>query len=233
MKTQQYSQSDSGIYTYVHNGRLSHSQVSFSNVAQGTAREKRALAGHEVGIALDGGVRVEVRNRLVQERNLTGGIGVGCELGNPDAADAELIGEADRRLDMLLELVEVVTVPVDRHDLSAALATALGQELTHPRQTHRAATVGHGGGHQSGTVLERCEVLLVGIHGLGRGHVGLLPVVGLVEAQEAGAAGGEGLLGSLGPTVEHLRAPEHRAVFDALRDLAVGDLVPVVGPAGG
>ena len=156
------------------------------------------------------------------------------ELGKPDwLATSDLL----RVGDVLLELGKIGAVPVDadKVDVRTEAAHVLRQE----RETGSLVTLGgsHGGRTELGLALEGRHVRVPAVNDLLHGHLASTlagRLLGLVEGEQVGAAGVNGLLGVGGPAGEGgvLVVVKHRHELHA-RGERSGGLAPVVTPADG
>jgi hypothetical protein len=152
------------------------------------------------------------------------------KLGQPNrAAAANLMG----LLDVVEQGVGVLGlgVPVDDAEVNGAssLSVAGLHEVLQPGDTHLTTAVGDGGRANLGATSEGVHLLLVHASSIGRRHVGLVNVVGLVEAEKSLGTVGESGLGVLLPVAKSLLTPAHGDEGDAGVEVATAG-APVVGP---
>jgi hypothetical protein len=201
-----------------------------------------SLAGHKhASLDLEVGVSIKVRKVLklwdgILEPGGNGLIGTSrSELSKPDGLSAaSLVGS----LEMVEESATVLNlgVPVDVAEVIVALLVellALGDPALEPLNTlARKTTVADGRGTNEGLSSIWVEPLDMGRGSVGRSHVSLASVVGLVEAEDSLGAITQGLGTVVGKAVgvERLVVPEGRDEVETLGK-TVRRGVPVVTPA--
>lgn len=210
--------------------------VGLTDRVENSVGEKVVVGRHEVRVASDGSLTVEVGNSLGDEA--VGGSLVGDtidisgegELSDPDLGKRVGASSVDSLLNKSLKLINAVAVPVDSKTGDLA-RRARAQERVHPAQTLAVGGGGsHGGCDELGLAGVRSDVVLVVAGSVGGRHVSLRSRVRLVETQDVLASAGQSSLDGSDPATEVLGTPEHRDEVDASGHAAEHVHAPVVGP---
>lgn len=210
--------------------------VGLTDSVESTVGEEVVVGRHEIRVASDSRLAVEVGNSIGDETvggSLVGdttGISGESKLGDPDLGERVGAGSVDSLLDESLELVDVVSIPVNS-DTGELARRALGHERTQPAQTLAVGGGGrHGGGDELGLAGVRGDVVLVVAGSVGGRHVGLRRDIRLVETQDVLATAGQSSLNGSDPATEVPGTPEHRDVVDTGGHAAGQGHGPVIGP---